>query len=244
MYPENIHFCQFVVCLFLTKAAYVPQTAEACQTVKNVPLTMARCFTELTPAERFAIYDYVVDRGKATNKTPSIKLEDLQVNFEKKPNEDQERTPSHLEIKSKMRDYKRRRQSYRAKNVHITQKTYTEVLREVIENQTEYLGQLLKEDGESVAASERSTRMGSSSGGEVHVSPCVPKEPREQSAVLFKRTRSNSPDMESSSSHSRKERRYSPDSSTRHRSSNSHEHRKHHKSKHKHKHKSSRNGDD
>lgn len=87
MYPENIHFCQFVVCLFLTKAAYVPQTAEACQTVKNVPLTMARCFTELTPAERFAIYDYVVDRGKATNKTPSIKLEDLQVNFEKKPNE-------------------------------------------------------------------------------------------------------------------------------------------------------------
>lgn len=34
---------------------------------------------------------------------------------------------SHLEILAEMRDYKRRRQSYRAKNVHITKKSYTEV---------------------------------------------------------------------------------------------------------------------
>lgn len=34
---------------------------------------------------------------------------------------------SHLEVLAEMRDYKRRRQSYRAKNVHITKKTYTEV---------------------------------------------------------------------------------------------------------------------
>lgn len=34
---------------------------------------------------------------------------------------------SHLELMAEMRDYKRRRQSYRAKNVHITKKSYTEV---------------------------------------------------------------------------------------------------------------------
>lgn len=34
---------------------------------------------------------------------------------------------SQLEILAEMRDYKRRRQSYRAKNVHITKKSYTEV---------------------------------------------------------------------------------------------------------------------
>lgn len=34
---------------------------------------------------------------------------------------------SHLEVLAEMRDYRRRRQSYRAKNVHITKKSYTEV---------------------------------------------------------------------------------------------------------------------
>lgn len=34
---------------------------------------------------------------------------------------------SYLEILAEVRDYKRRRQSYRAKNVHITKKSYTEV---------------------------------------------------------------------------------------------------------------------
>ncbi|KAH9383673.1 hypothetical protein HPB48_025439 [Haemaphysalis longicornis] len=102
--------------------------AEVCQKVKSgVPLTMERCFSELTPPERFAIYDHVVERGKATNKTSSVRLEDLQVDFEKKPTADEQRPPSQLELKSQMRDYKRRRQSYRAKNVHITRKTYTEL---------------------------------------------------------------------------------------------------------------------
>ncbi|KAH6928087.1 hypothetical protein HPB50_011638 [Hyalomma asiaticum] len=116
---------------------------------------MERCFSELTAAERFAVYDYVVERAKATNKTSSVKLEDLQVNFEKKTNKD-EHPPSELELKRQMRDYKRRRQSYRAKNVHITQKTYTEILREVIENQTEYLKQLQKGDDEEAGSSPRS----------------------------------------------------------------------------------------
>ena len=41
--------------------------------------------------------------------------------------EQQGEPKSHLELMAEKRDYKRRRQSYRAKNVHITKKSYTEV---------------------------------------------------------------------------------------------------------------------
>lgn len=41
--------------------------------------------------------------------------------------EEQNEPKTHLELMAEMRDYKRRRQSYRAKNVHITKKSYTEV---------------------------------------------------------------------------------------------------------------------
>ncbi|KAG9462141.1 hypothetical protein GDO78_014831 [Eleutherodactylus coqui] len=40
---------------------------------------------------------------------------------------------------AEMRDYKRRRQSYRAKNVHITKKSYTEIIRDVIDVHMEEL---------------------------------------------------------------------------------------------------------
>ncbi|CAN7937309.1 unnamed protein product [Ixodes hexagonus] len=230
----------------ITEAAFRGEVAaEACQKVKNVPLTMARCIVELSPAERFAIYDYTVERAKAANKTPSIKLEDLQINFEKKTNgnEYEERPPSHLEIKSKMRDYKRRRQSYRAKNVHITRKSYTEVLREVIENQTDYLKHMLKEDDESIAVS---TRVSGSSGTESQAPPSSVREQREASVASSKRKRSVTPEPRKTD----REKTYSlSDTSSRHRQvtriwpyHRKHRHH-HHKSKHKHKHKSKGNED-
>ncbi|XP_040361088.2 U11/U12 small nuclear ribonucleoprotein 48 kDa protein isoform X1 [Ixodes scapularis] len=225
----------------ITEAAFRGEVAaEACQKVKNVPLTMARCIVELSPAERFAIYDYTVARAKAANKTPSIKLADLQINFEKKDN-DQEHPPSELEIKSKMRDYKRRRQSYRAKNVHITRKSYTEVLREVIENQADYLRHMLKEDDESIAVSERPTRVSGSSRTESQAPPSSVREAREASVASSKRRRSLTPEPRKTA---REKTHHASDTSSRHRSSNGHEHRKHrhhhHKGKHKHKHKSKR----
>ncbi|XP_067122279.1 U11/U12 small nuclear ribonucleoprotein 48 kDa protein-like [Centruroides vittatus] len=106
---------------------------------KKVPRTMDRCMTELTQKERLAIYDYVVEYAKVTNKPVSIKLEDLQVNFAKSDKMDDKEPKSHLEVLAEERDYKRRRPSYRAKNVHITKKSYTEILKEVIQNQMEYL---------------------------------------------------------------------------------------------------------
>lgn len=44
---------------------------------------------------------------------------------------------SRLEMLKQMRDYKRRRQSYRAKNVHITKRSQTDIMREIIANQME-----------------------------------------------------------------------------------------------------------
>uniref|UniRef100_A0A131X8Q9 CHHC U11-48K-type domain-containing protein n=1 Tax=Hyalomma excavatum TaxID=257692 RepID=A0A131X8Q9_9ACAR len=225
----------------ITDAAFrgdVP--AEVCQKVKSgVPLTMERCFSELTAAERFAVYDYVVERAKATNKTSSVKLEDLQVNFEKKTDKD-EHPPSELELKRQMRDYKRRRQSYRAKNVHITQKTYTEILREVIENQTEYLKQLQKGDDEEAGSSPRPEEKGDA---EKEALPHA-REGRDgiessvASSKSSRRRRSRSPYNKDISI----DRRPSVEPLSRDRSTERHEHKKHHrshhKSRHSHKHKS------
>ncbi|KAK8756598.1 hypothetical protein V5799_000694 [Amblyomma americanum] len=215
------------------------QTAEVCQKVKNgVPLTMERCFSELTAPERFAIYDYVVERAKATNKSSAVKLEDLQISFEKKADEDKQRPPSELELKSQMRDYKRRRQSYRAKNVHITRKTYTEILREVIENQTEYLKQLQTDDDTGDLSSRSSDKVDAGK----QLPPRHVRDQRDSSVVSSssKRKRSCSPRDRG------EDRKHPSDSRERRRSSERHEHKKHHrshhhhhhKSKHKHKHKS------
>lgn len=227
------------------------RTAEVCQKVKSgVPLTMERCFSELTPPERFAIYDHVVERGKATNKTSSVRLEDLQVNFEKKPTADEQRPPSQLELKSQMRDYKRRRQSYRAKNVHITRKTYTEILREVIENQTDYLKQLQAEGGDAgdstARYSEGKQRKDSTTRPperdearrQPHASDSSSRSHRESSVMssVSKRRRSRSPSVSSL----RHESRHSSNSSHARRSPEQQEHKKHHRSHHhksKHKHK-------
>lgn len=218
-----------------------------------MPLTMERCFSELTPPERFAIYDHAVERGKATNKTSSVRLEDLQVNFEKKPSADEQRPPSQLELKSQMRDYKRRRQSYRAKNVHITRKTYTEILREVIENQTDYLKQLQAEDGDTgdstTRYSEGKQREDSTTRPperdearrQPHASDSSSSRSHRESSVMSsvsKRRRSRSPSVSSL----RHESRHSSNSSHARRSPEQQEHKKHHrshhhKSKHKHKHK-------
>lgn len=223
----------------ITNAAFrgdVP--AEVCQKVKNgVPLTMERCFSELTAPERFAIYDHVVERAKATNKSSAVKLEDLQISFEKKPDKDEQHPPSELELRSQMRDYKRRRQSYRAKNVHITRKTYTEILREVIENQTEYLKQLQTDD-DAADLSSRSSEKGEAGA---QLPPRLIRDQRESSVVSLssKRKRSCSPNFRVRG----EDRKHSSESRDRRRSSERHEHKKHHrshhhKSKHKHKHKS------
>nr|XP_003219857.1 PREDICTED: U11/U12 small nuclear ribonucleoprotein 48 kDa protein [Anolis carolinensis] len=102
----------------------------------EVPENHKRYICDLTQADRLAIYDYVLAETKNQRSRSQLAENDsdLFVDLAAKINQDdgQKGPKSHLEILAEMRDYKRRRQSYRAKNVHITKKSYTEVIRDVI----------------------------------------------------------------------------------------------------------------
>ncbi|NWY02303.1 SNR48 protein, partial [Nothoprocta ornata] len=102
----------------------------------EVPQNHKRFTCDLTQADRLALYDYVVDETKKQRCRAQITENDSDLFMDlaaKITQDDSQKGPkSHLEILAEMRDYKRRRQSYRAKNVHITKKSYTEVIRDVI----------------------------------------------------------------------------------------------------------------
>ncbi|XP_068094433.1 U11/U12 small nuclear ribonucleoprotein 48 kDa protein [Hyperolius riggenbachi] len=100
----------------------------------EVPLNHKRAVCDLTPADRLAIYDYVTQQTKESKPAPENSESDLfeDLTAKIKRDDDLNCPKSHLEIMAEMRDYKRRRQSYRAKNVHITKKSYTEIIRDVI----------------------------------------------------------------------------------------------------------------
>ncbi|XP_006016585.1 U11/U12 small nuclear ribonucleoprotein 48 kDa protein isoform X2 [Alligator sinensis] len=102
----------------------------------EVPQNHKRFICDLSQADRLALYDYVVEETKKQRSRSQFTENDsdLFVDLAAKISQDdsQKGPKSHLEILAEMRDYKRRRQSYRAKNVHITKKSYTEVIRDVI----------------------------------------------------------------------------------------------------------------
>ncbi|KAM4835131.1 U11/U12 small nuclear ribonucleoprotein 48 kDa protein [Thomomys bottae] len=118
----------------------------------EVPLNHKRFVCDLTQADRLALYDFVVEETKK-KRSDSHSIEndsDLFVDLAAKVNQDNSRKSpkSYLEILAEVRDYKRRRQSYRAKNVHITKKSYTEVIRDVINVHMEELTNHWREEQE------------------------------------------------------------------------------------------------
>ncbi|XP_041844657.1 U11/U12 small nuclear ribonucleoprotein 48 kDa protein [Melanotaenia boesemani] len=114
----------------------------------DVPQNHKRAVCDLTVADRLALYDHVVSVFSQQKEAGSSSNEDLYVDLVSKlqKNEEQNEPKSHLELMAEMRDYKRRRQSYRAKNVHITKKSYTEVIREVISVHSGELARQWKEE--------------------------------------------------------------------------------------------------
>ncbi|XP_061574492.1 U11/U12 small nuclear ribonucleoprotein 48 kDa protein [Cololabis saira] len=112
----------------------------------DVPQNHKRAICDLTVADRLALYDHV--SGVFRQQKEAANNEDLYVDLVSKlqKNEKQDEPKSHLELMAEMRDYKRRRQSYRAKNVHITKKSYTEVIREVIGVHSDELARQWKEE--------------------------------------------------------------------------------------------------
>ncbi|XP_071325531.1 U11/U12 small nuclear ribonucleoprotein 48 kDa protein [Trachinotus anak] len=125
----------------------------------DVPQTHKRAVCDLTVADRLALYDHVVGVLSQQTEGASSSNEDLYVDLVSKLQRDDEQNEpkTHLELMAEMRDYKRRRQSYRAKNVHITKKSYTEVIREVINVHSEELARQWKEDEEESTRTEHSS---------------------------------------------------------------------------------------
>ncbi|KAJ8415677.1 hypothetical protein AAFF_G00402340 [Aldrovandia affinis] len=133
----------------------------------EVPQNHKRVVCDLTVADRLALYDHVtreVSQQRAQAKP--AENDDLYVDLVAKLKKEEQNGPkSHLEVLAEMRDYKRRRQSYRAKNVHITKKSYTEVIREVINVHSGELARLWgeeekeeEEQEEAEAAEEEESR--------------------------------------------------------------------------------------
>jgi len=82
---------------------------------------------------RLAEYLYLVEQAKIFRSQRSVQTIQLEVNLNLNGNNNSNREKSKWEILAEQRDYKRRRQSYRAKNVHITKRTPVQVTRDLIE---------------------------------------------------------------------------------------------------------------
>ncbi|CAM4703145.1 unnamed protein product [Leuciscus chuanchicus] len=128
----------------------------------GIPQNHKRALCDLTVAERLAVHDHALQEASQQSAKRESNNEDLYVDLvaKLKKGDKQSGPKSHLEVLAEMRDYRRRRQSYRAKNVHITKKSYTEVIREVIDIHSEELGRIWQEvkDEESKASQQSSHR--------------------------------------------------------------------------------------
>nr|XP_058940266.1 U11/U12 small nuclear ribonucleoprotein 48 kDa protein-like [Pocillopora verrucosa] len=115
--------------------------------VKEIPLPMDRVISDFSPQQRLTVYEHVIQAAKAKRETDKQEM-DLEIvsdsNESKGTEGDQPKT--HFEVLAEQRDYKRRRQSYRAKNVHITKRSAVEVMRDLIETQMHVLEMQYKEE--------------------------------------------------------------------------------------------------
>ncbi|NP_001085930.1 small nuclear ribonucleoprotein, U11/U12 48KDa subunit L homeolog [Xenopus laevis] len=136
------------------------RSAYSCSPVE-VPINHKYAICDLKPADRLAIYDYVLEQTRIqkpasqTDRSEADLFEDLAAKINQ--DDDQNGPKSHLEIMAEMRDYKRRRQSYRAKNVHITKKSYTEIIHDVINVHMEELSSHWRDENNDDARSSVSS---------------------------------------------------------------------------------------
>ncbi|XP_077990462.1 U11/U12 small nuclear ribonucleoprotein 48 kDa protein-like [Glandiceps talaboti] len=198
--------------------------------IKDVPLTMERAQSDLTSAERLAIYDYVVDTAKKTNKQPSVSSSELEFDptaaFRK---EEKKHPKTHMEVLAEKRDYKRRRQSYRGKNVHITRKSQTDMMREVIDAYMDLIGGGSQDDGDNDDDDDDGDEK--SQTGELHGEHSRSPSTHSRSPSWRRnRDRSRSPDRKRSHDRGqRSSRRKHSDDSSHGNSRDKHKHRKKHK---------------
>jgi len=122
------------------------------QTRQEIPLPMDWVISELSPQQRLVVYEHVIQVSNAEREGQKEKLNlEMESNAnDSKDAEDGEAEDglpkSRYEVLAEQRDYKRRRQSYRAKNVHITKRSAVEVMRDLIETQMQVLEMQFKDE--------------------------------------------------------------------------------------------------
>ncbi|KAI7806559.1 U11/U12 small nuclear ribonucleoprotein 48 kDa protein isoform X2 [Triplophysa rosa] len=186
----------------------------------DVPHNHKRALCDLTAADRLALYDHVIQEATQQSARRQPNNEDLYVDLvaKLKRGDDQSEPKSHLEVLAEMRDYRRRRQSYRAKNVHITKKSYTEVIRDVIDVHSGELARVWQEEKESKASQQSSRRRAS--------------ETDRSASVESRDSRISSRDEHGGKRHRKRSRERENKSKSKR---DSHSPKRHHKKKKKHK---------
>eukprot|EP00117_Sycon_ciliatum_P009264 scpid56271/ scgid11627/ U11/U12 small nuclear ribonucleoprotein 48 kDa protein len=111
----------------------------------------------LTPAQRLALYEHAVEVARDAMRQAEFTAEDLLTAIEEHPGskvydeEDRQKAQDLVDLLAQERDYKRRRQSYRAKNVHITKRNAVEIMRDLI---AVGMKELVAEDGQEAHQSD------------------------------------------------------------------------------------------
>ncbi|EDV20454.1 uncharacterized protein TRIADDRAFT_61126 [Trichoplax adhaerens] len=137
------------------------QVSEGVITTVNYALSPDKMACIFTPEQRLAIYEDIIKRVNAMKPKTRATLEELQIDFDtiqELCNNNTDKTKSHLEVLAEQRDYKRRRQTYRAKNVHITKRTPTQVHRDLIELQMKYLESMIGDSSHSTESINNDSR--------------------------------------------------------------------------------------
>ncbi|XP_071483669.1 U11/U12 small nuclear ribonucleoprotein 48 kDa protein-like [Diadema antillarum] len=209
----------------------------------TLPRTMDRLAVEASPSERLALYETALEKCQARRREEQD-YTDLELNLDQDQNDDDNagaKPKSRLEVLAEMRDYRRRRQSYRAKNVHITRKTKTDVMREIIDTHMKFLEETSRLEGNSkdnekpwAGHAERSPR------DETKVS-LSGRDSSGQQQRSRSRKRDDGDRDRRSRSHSKEGGSGSGSRSSHH---SEHRHGSHSKHKHKSKHRSQRNDDE
>ncbi|XP_028410888.1 U11/U12 small nuclear ribonucleoprotein 48 kDa protein-like isoform X2 [Dendronephthya gigantea] len=103
-----------------------------------------------TPEERLNQYNADIKITSLKRKAERDQFEsDLSESTQDSKEMTADNQKSELELLAEQRDYKRRRQSYRAKNVHITKRTPIEITREIINNRMQELENMYQETSET-----------------------------------------------------------------------------------------------
>ncbi|KAL8622984.1 hypothetical protein ACOMHN_027105 [Nucella lapillus] len=179
---------------------------------RTMPESAIDYVVKLSAQERLAVYEHCVHTLKSQGKMANVDRDEvLTTDWErivKKGMLEQggERPKTRFELMALLRDQKRRRQTYRAKNVHVTKKSYTEIIREVIQNQIDIMMPSAEVKEEGVEEEEDSTRDGDIANRSQHSDP---NQSRNRSrSPKRRRNHSRSPKRERYDSRSPKRQRH------------------------------------